>query len=62
LLILSFILISFQEMGIVKAESTIYIRPDGAVERTDKFKEMETSTLEFQMLVAQLLWKEIMLF
>jgi parallel beta-helix repeat protein len=38
LLILSFILISFPEIGIVKAESTIYIRPDGAVEGMDKIQ------------------------
>ena len=34
-LTLSFILISFPEIGLVKAQSTIYIRPDGSIDGTD---------------------------
>jgi len=36
LLILSFVVVSFPKIGIVKAEDTIYIRADGTVEGTDK--------------------------
>jgi len=36
LLVLSFTLVSISEIGIVKAEGTIYIRSDGTVEGTDK--------------------------
>jgi len=38
LLILSLMLVSIPEIGIVKAESTIYIRADGSVEGTDKIQ------------------------
>jgi len=38
LLILSFVLVSFPEIGIVKAQGTIYIRADGSVEGTDKIQ------------------------
>jgi len=38
LLFLSFVLVSVSEIGIVKAESTIYIREDGSVEGTDKLQ------------------------
>lgn len=38
LLILSFMLVSFPQIGVVKAESTIYIRADGLVEGTDKIQ------------------------
>ena len=34
-LVLSFLFVSLLEIGIVKAESTIYIRADGSVEGTD---------------------------
>jgi len=36
ILVLSFTLVSISEIGIVKAEGTIYIRTDGTVEGTDK--------------------------
>ena len=39
LLILSFMLVSLPAIGIVKAESTIYIRADGNVEGTDKIQQ-----------------------
>ncbi len=39
LLILCFVLVSLPEIGIVKAESTIYIRADGTVEGTDKIQQ-----------------------
>jgi len=38
LLFLSFVLVSFPQIGIVKAETTIYIRADGTVEGTDKLQ------------------------
>ena len=38
LLILFFAVVSISEIGIVKAESTIYIRADGSVEGTDKIQ------------------------
>jgi len=38
LLILSFVVVSFPKIGIVKAEDTIYIRADGTVEGTDKIQ------------------------
>jgi len=38
LLILSFVLVSLPEIGIVKAESTIYIRADGSIEGTEKIQ------------------------
>ena len=38
LLILCFVLFAFPNVGIVKAESTIYIRADGSVEGTDKIQ------------------------
>jgi parallel beta-helix repeat protein len=38
LLILCFVLVSIPEIGIVKADSTIYIRADGSVEGTDKIQ------------------------
>jgi len=38
LLILSLVLVSFLQIGIVKAESPIYIRADGSVEGTDKIQ------------------------
>lgn len=38
LLILCFVLVSIQEIRIVKANSTIYIRADGSVEGTDKIQ------------------------
>ena len=38
LLILSFVLVSISEIGIVNAEGTIYIRADGSVEGTDKIQ------------------------
>lgn len=38
LLILSVMLVSIPEIGIVKAESTIYIRTDGSIEGTDKIQ------------------------
>ena len=37
-LILSFVLVSLPEIGIVKASGTIYIRSDGSVEGTDKIQ------------------------
>ena len=37
-MILCFTVISTLEIGIVKAESTIYIRADGSVEGTDKIQ------------------------
>ncbi|MBK5134280.1 hypothetical protein JJE00_07665, partial [Candidatus Bathyarchaeota archaeon] len=40
LLILSFALISVSEIGIVKAQGTIYIRADGTVEGTDKIQQV----------------------
>jgi len=40
LLILSFMLVSIPEIGIVKAESTIYNRTDGRVEGTDKIQRI----------------------
>ena len=36
LLILSVVFASFPQIGVVKAEGTIYIRDDGSVEGTDK--------------------------
>jgi hypothetical protein len=36
MLIRSIILVSFPEIGIVKAEGTVYIRADGTLEGTDK--------------------------
>jgi parallel beta-helix repeat protein len=36
ILVLSFVLVSLLEIGIVKADNTIYIRADGSVEGTDK--------------------------
>ena len=36
LLFLSVVLVSFSQIGVVKAEETIYIRADGSVEGTDK--------------------------
>jgi len=39
LLVLSFVLVSLPQIGIVKAESTIYIRADGSVEGTDKIQQ-----------------------
>jgi parallel beta-helix repeat protein len=38
LLILSVVLVSFPQIGIVKAQDTIYIRADGSVEGTDKIQ------------------------
>jgi len=38
LLVLSFVLVSLPQIGLVKAESTIYIRADGSVEGTDKIQ------------------------
>jgi len=38
ILVLSFILVSFSQMGLVNAENTIYIRADGSVEGTDKIQ------------------------
>ncbi len=38
-LILSFVLVSLPEIGIVKASGTIYIRSDGSVEGTDKIQQ-----------------------
>jgi len=38
ILVLSFVLVSLPDIGIVKAESTIYIRADGSVEGTDKIQ------------------------
>jgi len=38
LLILCFAVVSISEIGTVKAESTIYIRADGSVERTYKIQ------------------------
>ena len=38
-LILSLMLITLPEIGIVKAEGTIYIRSDGSVEGTDKIQQ-----------------------
>jgi parallel beta-helix repeat protein len=38
LLFLSFVLFSLPQIGVVKAESTIYIRADGSVEGTDKIQ------------------------
>ena len=38
LLLLSFAVVSFQIIGIVKAETTIYIKADGTVEGTDKIQ------------------------
>jgi len=38
LLIFSFVLVSISEIGIVKAQDTIYIRADGSVEGTDKIQ------------------------
>jgi len=38
MLILSFVLISFPEIGIVKADGPIYIKADGSVEGTDKIQ------------------------
>jgi len=40
LLILCFALISISEIGIVNAESTVYIREDGSVEGTDKIQHV----------------------
>jgi len=37
-LILFFAVVSISEIGIVKGESTIYIRADGSVEGTDKIQ------------------------
>ena len=39
LLLLVLLLVSFPQIGIVKAESTIYIRADGSVEGTDKIQQ-----------------------
>jgi hypothetical protein len=41
LLILSFVLVSFPQIGAVKAESIpyIYIRADGSIEGTDKIQQ-----------------------
>jgi len=41
LLIFSFMLVSVSEIGIVKAQSTIYITVDGTVEGTDKIQRDE---------------------
>ena len=38
LLFLSFVVVSLPQIGIVKAESTIYVRADGTVEGTDKIQ------------------------
>ena len=38
LLFLSVVLVSFSQIGVVKAEETIYIRADGSVEGTDKIQ------------------------
>jgi parallel beta-helix repeat protein len=38
LLLLSFVVVSFQTIGMVKAETTIYIKADGTVEGTDKIQ------------------------
>jgi parallel beta-helix repeat protein len=38
LLLVSIILVSFPQIGLVKAEDTIYIRADGSVEGTDKIQ------------------------
>jgi len=46
LLVLSFTLVSLPEIGIVKADNTIYIRADGSVEGTDKIlREGDVYTL-----------------
>jgi len=38
LVLFSFVLVSLPQIGVVKAESTIYIRADGSVEGTDKIQ------------------------
>jgi hypothetical protein len=38
LLVLSFVLFSFPQIEVVKAQGTIYIRADGTVEGTDKIQ------------------------
>jgi len=38
LLLFSFVLVSIPQIGVVKAESTIYIRADGSIEGTDKIQ------------------------
>jgi len=40
LLFLSFVLVSLPQIGVVKAEGTIYIREDGIVEGTDKISQI----------------------
>ena len=42
LLILSFVLVSLPQIGVVKADSTIYIRADGSIEGTDKIQKEGT--------------------
>ena len=38
LLVLCFAVVSIPQIGVVKAESTVYIRADGTVEGTDKIQ------------------------